>query len=55
MLKGTMFFIDDINSVNLFNTVIIDMDEDNDKSFNLNNIIKGTLLLPYLYGSSYKS
>ena len=46
MLRGAMFFIDSIDKVDLFNTVIIDMDEDNEKTFNLNNIIKGTLLLP---------
>jgi hypothetical protein len=45
MLRGSMFIIDDISKVNLMNTIIVDMDEDNNL-YNLNNIVKGTLLLP---------
>lgn len=46
MLNGSMFIIDDIMNANLFNTIIVDLNEDTDLEYKHEYIIKGTLLLP---------
>lgn len=46
MLKGSMYITNNINDINLFNSVIIDMDEEDSIKIKNPNIIKGTLLLP---------